>query len=467
MKRIERALDEHEDHAGDDQDHPVGLPDRLGVRRLRRDRREPVVGGRRRRQGKGNQQRGGQGQEHAAHDEGILWRWPRRRCSFPPGVTGPFEVYVNGVRQQEGAGLHAARGRARLRHGSSRTRAARLLALDVALPRRRRHVPAERQRRRRVRGGREEDRPNGVTYPDGGADRSDGKASRNDDETATLEGDRRCARPGAAQLPDPARRRRPRAGRRDGARRHGGLQPARRRGPGRRPDLVRGLLRRPGRCLSRLRPRRARHRPRGRRAAALASGSRCVRSSPGSASSPRRTRPAASRSTTGRSGARACAGQDAVARVLALGALEYAVLAPAAMICAVVLLFGTGGHVQHAMTYPWLAVIPGFLAALWVSSPKRADAALRPGRRRAPAPVVRPRRRRDRQAPLPPDRAAPARPRRRRRQPLLARRHRLPLGGAEDLQRRDLDAGADPRLRDRLRRHAPLAAVRAAPGWSR
>ena len=71
---------------------------------------------------------------------------------------------------------------------------------------------------------------------------------------------------------------------------------------------------------------------------------------------------------------------EAVARVLALGALEYAVLAPAAMICAVVLLFGTGGHVQHAMTYPWLAVIPGFLLALWVSSPKRADRLSDPGR---------------------------------------------------------------------------------------
>jgi uncharacterized membrane protein YbhN (UPF0104 family) len=71
--------------------------------------------------------------------------------------------------------------------------------------------------------------------------------------------------------------------------------------------------------------------------------------------------------------------QDALARVLALGALEYAVLAPAAMICAVVLLFGTGGHVQHAMTYPWLAVIPGFLAALWVSSPKRAERLSDPG----------------------------------------------------------------------------------------
>jgi uncharacterized membrane protein YbhN (UPF0104 family) len=71
--------------------------------------------------------------------------------------------------------------------------------------------------------------------------------------------------------------------------------------------------------------------------------------------------------------------REAVARVLALGALEYTVLAPAAMICAVVLLFGTGGHVQHAMTYPWLAVVPGVLAALWVSSPKRAARLSDPG----------------------------------------------------------------------------------------
>jgi uncharacterized membrane protein YbhN (UPF0104 family) len=71
--------------------------------------------------------------------------------------------------------------------------------------------------------------------------------------------------------------------------------------------------------------------------------------------------------------------REAVARVLALGALEYAVLAPAALVCAVVLLFGSGGHVQHAMTYPWFAVVPGFLAALWVSSPKRAERLSRPG----------------------------------------------------------------------------------------
>ena len=72
--------------------------------------------------------------------------------------------------------------------------------------------------------------------------------------------------------------------------------------------------------------------------------------------------------------------REAVARVLALGALEYAVLAPAALVCAVVVLFGTGGHIQHAMTYPWLAVVPGFFAALWVSSPKRADRLSDPGK---------------------------------------------------------------------------------------
>src|SRR4029079_4326983 len=47
--------------------------------------------------------------------------------------------------------------------------------------------------------------------------------------------------------------------------------------------------------------------------------------------------------------------------------------------CAVVLLFGTGGHVQHAMTYPWLAVVPGFLVALWISSPERGERFSDPG----------------------------------------------------------------------------------------
>jgi uncharacterized membrane protein YbhN (UPF0104 family) len=67
-------------------------------------------------------------------------------------------------------------------------------------------------------------------------------------------------------------------------------------------------------------------------------------------------------------------GKDAaIARVLGLGALEYAVLAPAALVSAIVLLLGDGGsHVQDAMTLPWLLVIPGFAVALWVSAPERA-----------------------------------------------------------------------------------------------
>jgi uncharacterized membrane protein YbhN (UPF0104 family) len=68
------------------------------------------------------------------------------------------------------------------------------------------------------------------------------------------------------------------------------------------------------------------------------------------------------------------AGEDrdgAVARVFALGALEYAVLAPAALVSAIALLV-SGADVSKTLTLPWLLVIPGALVAIWVSSPKRA-----------------------------------------------------------------------------------------------
>jgi uncharacterized membrane protein YbhN (UPF0104 family) len=68
------------------------------------------------------------------------------------------------------------------------------------------------------------------------------------------------------------------------------------------------------------------------------------------------------------------AGEDrdgAVARVLALGALEYAILAPATL-CAAIAVIAAGEDVSLGLTLPWLAVIPGGLAAVWVSSPKRA-----------------------------------------------------------------------------------------------
>ena len=72
--------------------------------------------------------------------------------------------------------------------------------------------------------------------------------------------------------------------------------------------------------------------------------------------------------------------REAIARVLSLGALEYAVLAPAALVSALVLLFGgSRSHAQDAMTLPWLLVVPGFAAAAWLTSPKRAVRLVEPG----------------------------------------------------------------------------------------
>jgi uncharacterized membrane protein YbhN (UPF0104 family) len=69
------------------------------------------------------------------------------------------------------------------------------------------------------------------------------------------------------------------------------------------------------------------------------------------------------------------AGEDrdgAIARVLALGALEYAVLAPAALVSAIFLVFAASPHVPDGLTLPWLLVLPGAFAAAWVTSPVRA-----------------------------------------------------------------------------------------------
>lgn len=74
------------------------------------------------------------------------------------------------------------------------------------------------------------------------------------------------------------------------------------------------------------------------------------------------------------------AGEDrdgAMARVLALGALEYAVLAPAALCSAIALLAG-GADVSLTLTLPWLLVIPGAVVAIWLSSPKRAQRYAKP-----------------------------------------------------------------------------------------
>jgi uncharacterized membrane protein YbhN (UPF0104 family) len=55
--------------------------------------------------------------------------------------------------------------------------------------------------------------------------------------------------------------------------------------------------------------------------------------------------------------------------VLGLGVIEYALLAPAAWICALILLLRTGGA-EEALTLPWVcAVPPGLALGIWVSRP--------------------------------------------------------------------------------------------------
>jgi uncharacterized membrane protein YbhN (UPF0104 family) len=60
-------------------------------------------------------------------------------------------------------------------------------------------------------------------------------------------------------------------------------------------------------------------------------------------------------------------------RVLALSALEYAVLAPAVAVCGVLVFLGIGGSAPASVTLPWLAVIPGVLGAAWLTSARRGE----------------------------------------------------------------------------------------------
>ena len=76
------------------------------------------------------------------------------------------------------------------------------------------------------------------------------------------------------------------------------------------------------------------------------------------------------------------AGEDrdgAIARVLALSALEYAVLAPAALCSAIFLALSARERIPDGLTLPWLAVVPGAFAAAWVTSPRRAERYADPG----------------------------------------------------------------------------------------
>ncbi len=65
--------------------------------------------------------------------------------------------------------------------------------------------------------------------------------------------------------------------------------------------------------------------------------------------------------------------RSARVRVLALGVLEWAVLAPTASIVSIILL-ATGANILPSLLWPWAVAVPlGFAAALWASTPERAE----------------------------------------------------------------------------------------------
>lgn len=64
--------------------------------------------------------------------------------------------------------------------------------------------------------------------------------------------------------------------------------------------------------------------------------------------------------------------RSARVRVMALGILEWAVLAPTAAVTAIVLL-AQGANIMPSLLWPWaLAVPPSFVLAIWAATPERA-----------------------------------------------------------------------------------------------
>jgi uncharacterized membrane protein YbhN (UPF0104 family) len=63
--------------------------------------------------------------------------------------------------------------------------------------------------------------------------------------------------------------------------------------------------------------------------------------------------------------------KEALARVLGLGMLEYSILAPAALGAALAIIFDFGKQPDPSLTLPWLAVVPGFAVAVWLTHPRR------------------------------------------------------------------------------------------------
>jgi uncharacterized membrane protein YbhN (UPF0104 family) len=67
-------------------------------------------------------------------------------------------------------------------------------------------------------------------------------------------------------------------------------------------------------------------------------------------------------------------GDRATVRVLGLGALEWSVLAPAAWVCALVLLLSGDRAVMPSLLWPWVICVPiGFGFGFWVASSRRRE----------------------------------------------------------------------------------------------
>jgi uncharacterized membrane protein YbhN (UPF0104 family) len=63
---------------------------------------------------------------------------------------------------------------------------------------------------------------------------------------------------------------------------------------------------------------------------------------------------------------------SATIRVLGLGALEWALLAPAAWIAAIVLLAASDPRPMKSLLWPWVVAVPvGFAVGLWLAAPER------------------------------------------------------------------------------------------------
>jgi uncharacterized membrane protein YbhN (UPF0104 family) len=70
--------------------------------------------------------------------------------------------------------------------------------------------------------------------------------------------------------------------------------------------------------------------------------------------------------------------REAVARVLGLGFLEYAMLSIAALAASVLLFAGLDGHAGYAITLPSLVIVPVAALAFWATAPTRVRRLSRP-----------------------------------------------------------------------------------------